>query len=258
MVQGRRIDIHGTVQGVGFRPWVYRLAHAEGVRGQVRNGAQGVTIEAFGTARSLDRFVRRLREAPPPAARIVSFEQAEIPMQPAHGFAIVQSDDAAERELSIPPDLATCPACEAEVADPADRRFRYPFTNCTNCGPRFTIAIDVPYDRAVTTMAPFVMCPSCQREYDAVADRRFHAQPNACPVCGPRLSAVAPDGRVLDVPDAVAHAAAILRAGGIVAVKGLGGFHLACDATDPAAVAGLRQRKHRDEKAFAVMVRTVE
>ncbi|MGE3276453.1 MAG: carbamoyltransferase HypF [Vicinamibacterales bacterium] len=258
MVQGRRIEIHGTVQGVGFRPWVYRLAQAEGVRGHVRNGAAGVTIEAFGTSRSLERFVMRLREAPPPAARIVSLQQTEIPLQPADGFAIVQSDANAERELSIPPDLATCPACEAEIHDPADRRYRYPFTNCTNCGPRFTIALDVPYDRAVTTMARFVMCPACHREYHAVADRRFHAQPNACPVCGPRLTAARPDGSPLDEADPIRAAALVLQQGGIVALKGLGGFHLACDATNAHAVEQLRRRKHRDEKPFAVMVRRLE
>jgi hydrogenase maturation protein HypF len=252
---GRRIEIRGVVQGVGFRPWIYRLATEEGLGGHVRNDATGVTIEAFGSEHALDVFARRLEDSPPPAAVIGDIRSCLIPPEPVDTFSIVESRQTDERRVSIPPDLATCPACLAEIFDPANRRFRYPFTNCTNCGPRFTITRDVPYDRPATTMASFRMCPACQREYDSVTDRRFHAQPNACPVCGPRLEVVTPEGRVLVHEDPIAAVAAALVAGLVVAIKGLGGFHLACDATSQAAVQRLRVRKRRDEKPFAVMVR---
>ncbi len=249
---GRRIEIRGTVQGVGFRPWVYRVAHELGVAGRVHNHARGVTVEAFGDGATLDALVARLREPPLPA-RVRELSAEAIPGESANDFVIVHSAEGGPRALSIPPDLATCPDCEREIRDPANRRAGYAFTNCTACGPRFTIATGVPYDRPATTMAPFVMCPACQREYDDPRDRRFHAQPNACPVCGPKLALWSPKGDVID-EDPLAGAAARLVRGQIVAVKGLGGFHLACDATDPAAIATLRTRKHRDEKPFAVMV----
>ena len=252
---GRRIEIRGTVQGVGFRPWVYRLATAQGLTGRVRNDASGVTIEAFGPGAALDEFERGLESSPPPAADIREFRSAPIPPEAVEAFLIVQSQETAERRVSIPPELATCPSCLREVFDPGNRRFRYPFTNCTDCGPRFTIACDVPYDRPFTTMASFRMCPACQGEYDDPDDRRFHAQPNACPVCGPRLTLVTPQGRVLERDDPIDTVAAALRAGVVVAIKGLGGFHLACDATAPEAVQRLRVRKRRDEKPFAVMVK---
>jgi hydrogenase maturation protein HypF len=257
-LEGRRIAIRGTVQGVGFRPWVYRLAREGGIAGLVRNDAEGVTIEAFGDGGALDAFLGRLAAQPPPAAAIRQLEWKPIPPQAAAEFAIVPSQEARTRRVSIPPDLATCPECAAEIASPGDRRYRYPFTNCTNCGPRFTIARDVPYDRAATTMAPFRMCPVCRREYDTADDRRFHAQPNACPECGPRLVALSPGGEPLDWPDPIAAAARALEAGAIVALKGIGGFHLACDATSGPAVRRLRERKRRDEKPFAVMVRTLD
>jgi hydrogenase maturation protein HypF len=250
--EGRRIEIRGTVQGVGFRPWVYHLAREEGIAGRVRNDAEGVTIEAFGPERALTSFLRRLEASVPPAARIDALSTRPIPAEPTEGFVILGSRGAGERQVSIPPDLATCPRCLREVFDPADRRYRYPFTNCTACGPRFTIARDVPYDRARTTMAAFEMCPACRREYASPEDRRFHAQPNACPTCGPRLRLCAPTGAVI-LTDPLSAASAALREGDILAVKGLGGFHLACDATSPAAVARLRERKKRDLKPFAVM-----
>ncbi len=256
-LEGRRIRIQGTVQGVGFRPWVYRVAHSAGITGRVCNDSAGVTIEAFGNGEALDRFADALK-FPPPAARILAFHSTTIAPEPAADFEIVSSAAAAERTVSIPPDLATCPDCLREICDPSDRRYRYPFTNCTNCGPRFTIAADIPYDRATTTMAPFEMCPACRREYENVADRRFHAQPNACPVCGPRLTLHAAGGYRLASADPIADAAAALRRGAIVALKGLGGFHLACDATSEAAVHRLRERKHREEKPLAVMVRSIE
>lgn len=254
-VTGRRIRIRGIVQGVGFRPWVYRTAVGSGVTGRVLNDSSGVTIDAFGDPDALERFEAALQAAPPPAARITEFASAAIDAEPASVFVIVHSERSAHGRVSIPPELATCDECVAEILDPANRRYRYPFTNCTNCGPRFTIATDIPYDRAATTMAPFEMCGPCRRECEDVADRRFHAQPTACPVCGPKMTLHGRGGEALEVSDPVAAAAAELREGWIVAVKGLGGFHLACDATSNAAVDLLRQRKHRDEKPLAVMVR---
>ncbi|MDP1570859.1 MAG: carbamoyltransferase HypF [Vicinamibacterales bacterium] len=258
MVEGRRISVHGTVQGVGFRPWVYRLAHDAGLTGRVWNDSEGVTIDAFGSSAALDRFERQLRAVPPAAARIRAIAASPAAVEHLSTFEIVASLPGGGRHVSIPPDLATCPACLAELTDPADRRYRYPFINCTNCGPRFTIATDIPYDRPSTTMAGFTMCAACQGEYDAPADRRFHAQPNACPDCGPRLQAIAPDGRAVACRDAVRLGADAILAGEIVAVKGIGGYHLACDATNAAAVGRLRTRKRRDEKPFAVMVASMD
>ena len=249
---GLRIAIQGTVQGVGFRPWIYRLAHELGIAGRVRNDARGVSIEAFGSDQALERFLRQIQTTAPPAADLRDVRCEPIPAEVASGFAIEPSSAGGERQVSIPPDLATCPECLAELHDPGDPRHGYAFTNCTHCGPRFTIARDVPYDRAATTMAAFRMCPRCQREYDDPLDRRFHAQPNACPECGPRLRLLTPAGEALP-GDPLIGAAERLRQGGIVALKGLGGYHLACDATSPAAVRRLRQRKQRDEKPFAIM-----
>ena len=251
-MSGVRIEIRGTVQGVGFRPWVYRVAHEVGVGGRVHNHARGVTVEAFGRAEALEELIARLREPPLPA-RVRELTTDAIPAEPADDFVIVHSAEGGPRALSIPPDLATCPDCEREIYDPANRRFRYAFTNCTSCGPRFTIATGVPYDRPATTMTRFIMCPACQREYDDPRDRRFHAQPNACPECGPRLALVSRTGKPL-YGDPLAGAVMHILDGDIVAVKGLGGFHLACDATSEVALARLRARKHRDEKPFAVMV----
>jgi hydrogenase maturation protein HypF len=251
-VTGRHIEIRGVVQGVGFRPWIYRLATRAGLSGHVRNDAAGVTIEAFGPEEAIDGFVRGLEEPPRPAI-IGEVRSWAIPAEALDGFAIVHSEQTRELRVSIPPDLATCRDCIAEIVDPANRRHRYPFTNCTNCGPRFTIAHEVPYDRPATTMAPFRMCADCQREYDDPEDRRFHAQPNACPVCGPTLELCRADGRVIDA-DPLAAVSDALLTGQVVAIKGLGGFHLACDATSAQAVQRLRERKRREEKPFAVMV----
>ncbi len=254
MGEGRRISITGVVQGVGFRPWVFRLATSHGVTGRVVNGSSGVTIEAYGSPESLDGFLADLRGTPPPAAAIHSLDCTAIPFVPGSSFAIAQSEPGLRRDVSIPPDLATCDACLAEVRDPSNRRYGYAFTNCTDCGPRYTIARGVPYDRESTTMAGFRMCPACQQEYDDPRDRRFHAQPNACPSCGPQLSLAGGDGRPVDTQDPIGDAAAAIVEGRIVAVKGLGGFHLACDASNRDAVRNLRHRKRRDEKPFAVMV----
>ena len=254
---GLRFDIRGIVQGVGFRPWVYRLARAHGLTGRVWNHSAGVTIEAFGDAAALARFEQALA-SPPPAARI-----EHVTRQPLAGatapaaFSIEESAAADSRVVSIPPDLATCAECLDEIADPAGRRYRYAFTNCTNCGPRFTIALDVPYDRRTTTMAAFPMCAACRAEYEAPGDRRFHAHPTACPKWGPRLRLVDGGGAALRVADPLADAAARLRGGEIVGVKGLGGYLLACDATSIDAVPRLRARKRREHKPFAVMVATL-
>jgi hydrogenase maturation protein HypF len=255
-VVGREIRIRGTVQGVGFRPWVYRIAKLAGIAGRVWNDAAGVVVDAFGDEPAVADFVQRLHN-PPPAARITEIEIAEVEPDGSETFTIVHSNHAGAPQVSIPPDLATCEECVAEIFDPTNRRYRYPFTNCTNCGPRFTIATDIPYDRVATTMAPFEMCEPCRREYDNPDDRRFHAQPNACPDCGPRLTVYTPEGDVVHADDPIVPAAVVLRDGLIVAAKGVGGFHLACDATNDAAVRRLRTRKHRDEKPLAIMVRDV-
>lgn len=254
LAEGRRIEIQGTVQGVGFRPWVYRLAHDLRLDGSVRNDSSGVTIEAFGAGKDLDCFVSMLASGAPRAACIRKLVWRPIPDEGARGFHIVASAVAGNRRFSIPPDLATCPACLAEIFDPANRRHRYVFTNCTDCGPRFTIARGVPYDRPATTMAAFTMCAVCQREYDDPADRRFHAQPNACPACGPRLRLVSSSGEPV-AGDPLGGAVDALRKGRIVALKGIGGYKLACDARSATAVRELRRRKRREEKPFAVMVR---
>jgi len=241
-------QISGSVQGVGFRPFVYRLATELNLSGWVRNTPAGVELELQGTAAALELFGRRLPDEVPPLAVINGLEQRDLAEQPEEsGFSILPSGDG-RREVQIAPDTALCPDCRRELFDPADRRFRHPFISCTNCGPRFTIVTATPYDRPLTTMAGFPLCPACQSEYDNPADRRFHAQPIACPNCGPRLSLIPDD------PQPVSRAAGLLQQGLIVAVKGLGGFHLAVDAASSEAVARLRQRKQRDEKPFAVMV----
>ncbi len=238
-----------------MRPFVFRVASAEGIRGRVRNDARGVTIEAFGDGAALSRFLSRLRAERPAAARFDDLRSEPLAAESPAGFTIAASEGAGARRVSIPPDLATCSDCLREVSDPGDRRFRYPFTNCTACGPRFTIARDVPYDRAATSMAPFAMCPDCSREYRDAADRRFHAEPVACPRCGPRVWLAGPDGAERASADPVFDAGRALAAGRVVAVKGIGGFHLACDAASPAAVRTLRERKGREEKPLAVMAR---
>lgn len=241
------------MQGVGFRPFVYSLAGRLGLAGFVGNDEAGVFCEAEGRPEALERFVAALRrDAPPPAAVERVITTARNPVGQA-GFSIVPSVAGPGRATPVPADVATCAACLAEMADPTDRRYRYPFVNCTHCGPRFTIVGDVPYDRSATTMAAFPMCDDCRREYHDPTDRRFHAQPVCCPACGPVLRLLDGDGRPVPGPP-VEAAAAWLSRGGVVAVKGLGGYHLAVVADDQAAVAALRASKHREDKAFAVMV----
>jgi len=260
-MQGERIRIRGLVQGVGFRPMVWRVANGIGVRGRVVNDGEGVLIEAWGGAAELEALCSQIRAQCPPLARIDSIDRAALTetAPPEPGFRIAASRPGAVH-TGIVADAATCPACLAEIFDPENRRYRYPFTNCTHCGPRLSIVKGIPYDRANTSMAPFPQCPRCQAEYDDPADRRFHAQPNACPTCGPRLWLVDAQGKVLQpaghaARDVIALAAALLAQGNIVALKGIGGFHLACDASSDKAVDALRRRKQRDDKPFALMAR---
>jgi hydrogenase maturation protein HypF len=251
---GLHIEIRGTVQGVGYRPWVYQLARGLGIGGRVWNHSRGVSIEAHGNEDALQHFTAALRSEGPPAARVQAVVCTGVAYRDGATFVIDESVASGDHRVSISADLATCGDCLQELFDPADRRHRYPFVNCTNCGPRYSIVTGAPYDRAKTSMVPFVMCARCRSEYESPSDRRFHAQPNACPVCGPRITVAAPDGQELAIPDPIRFAARALRAGMIVALKGLGG-HLACDATSPSAVKRLRERKQRETKPFAMMVR---
>jgi hydrogenase maturation protein HypF len=254
----RRIQITGVVQGVGFRPYVYRLARECGVAGQVLNDSAGVDIEVQGSTASVSSFIERLPLEAPPLSRIVTFDVSEIPVNGDREFRIVKSHGTQEQKVLISPDVAVCADCLHEMCDPCDRRYKYPFINCTNCGPRFTIVRDIPYDRALTSMSVFPMCPACRREYEDPANRRFHAQPNACWECGPQVELWDASGQRITVKDPIQEAATHISAGEIVAVKGLGGFHFAVDARNNAAVERLRQRKRRFEKPLAIMVRDME
>jgi hydrogenase maturation protein HypF len=247
-----RLKVSGVVQGVGFRPFVYSLATRYGLAGSVGNNSSGVLIEIEGPPPALETFRNQLQAEQPPLARIESVETETAPVTRIPGFSIHLSNTIVGESTPISPDIAICAACLKELFDPADRRYRYPFINCTNCGPRFTIIRDIPYDRPFTTMAAFKMCPACDAEYHDPLNRRFHAQPNACAVCGPSL-AFHPGGQKAE--QALAAAKAALAAGKIVAVKGIGGFHLACDATNATALAELRRRKGRVDKPFALMAR---
>ncbi|MEN9933591.1 MAG: carbamoyltransferase HypF [Chloroflexota bacterium] len=287
MLHRLTIEVRGAVQGVGFRPFVFRLAEELGLAGWVLNDARGVFVEAEGERAPLERFLERIAAEPPPLAQIHALEHAWAEPAGYRGFAIRHSDDAGARTTLVLPDVATCPDCLAEVLDPSDRRHRYAFTNCTNCGPRLTIVESLPYDRPNTTMRAFALCPACRAEYENPRDRRFHAQPTACPSCGPRLELWLPttddqepmgkhqraakgEGSRVDHAlvfhpsssvsgdSALRAAARLLRQGALLAVKGLGGFHLICDARDEAAVARLRERKPRREKPFALMARDLE
>jgi hydrogenase maturation protein HypF len=247
-----RARVEGTVQGVGFRPFVHRLAAGLALAGWVCNDERGVLLEVEGTPDAVDALIVRLATDAPPLATVERVATEELPATGVPGFAIVESERHGAPAALVSPDTATCDDCLRELFDPADRRHRYPFINCTNCGPRFTIVRGVPYDRPLTTMAGFRMCPSCQAEYDDPGDRRFHAQPNACPACGPRLQLLDEDGAAL-AGDPLTETAAALRAGRVIAIKGIGGYHLACAADDEDAVAALRARKHREDKPFALM-----
>ena len=264
MVSRARITVRGVVQGVGFRPFIYRLAQEHKLNGWVLNSSEGVVIEVEGEA--LDGFASDIRAKAPPLAQVEQVQIINLPPVGYECFVIQPSRDEAETSALVPPDIALCADCQRELFDPVDRRYRYPFINCTNCGPRFTIIEGIPYDRPKTTMRSFAMCPDCQREYHDPLDRRFHAQPNACPVCGPHVWLEAnkrPDGPDLltgmaPSADPIGEARRLLARGAIVAVKGIGGFHLACDATNDQAVMRLRERKGRQEKPFALMSFDIE
>lgn len=255
-----KIHITGIVQGVGFRPFVFTQAVQKGLTGWVCNTSAGVDIEVNGEPVSISSFIQSLKSDAPPLSRIDSLEVQEIPITPYDTFEIVASKSVSNAFQPISPDIGICPDCLNELFDPRDRRYRYPFINCTNCGPRLTIIEDIPYDRQKTTMRDFVMCPDCQAEYDDPTNRRFHAQPIACPVCGPQVWLEYPlherqtCNQVSHGDDAIREVQKLLLSGKIVAIKGLGGFHLACDATNPKAVAELRRRKLRVDKPFALMM----
>jgi hydrogenase maturation protein HypF len=253
VVQARKIKVRGVVQGVGFRPLVYQLALQNNLRGHVFNTSGDVTIILEGLQGDLESFISQLQKSPPPQSRIESVDLEEQPVEGFQQFEIKESHIKVDEYQLISPDIATCPLCISEIFNPSDRRYCYPFTNCTNCGPRFTIIEDMPYDRRNTTMRRFNMCTECRDEYDNPNDRRFHAQPDACPACGPMLQLVDSFGSPV-AGDPLSRTADLLRAGRIVAIKGLGGFLLACDATDDPAMARLRERKRRRFKPFAVMM----
>ncbi|HYV38123.1 MAG TPA: carbamoyltransferase HypF, partial [Gemmataceae bacterium] len=254
-MERRAIAVHGVVQGVGFRPFVYGLASRLNLGGFVKNRVGGVLIEVEGDAPSLDSFLAELSTKPPPLAQIDHLTWNRRPPRGDRQFRIQPSDADQRGPIFVSPDMATCRDCLAELFDPNDRRYRYPFLNCTNCGPRLTIITAAPYDRPRTTMAAFAMCPACRAEYDDPTNRRFHAQPTCCPLCGPQLCLLHGDGTPIAAHDPVAAFAQALQAGQIGALKGLGGYHITCDARATTVVAQLRKRKHRDEKPFALMVK---
>ncbi len=270
--------VRGTVQGVGFRPYIYLLANKSALRGEVFNNANGVLIDVEGEARAIEHFVNELKLKPPPLSIVESVELNNL-QTPAFykDFRIVESEKNGAKFVPVSADIATCEDCLKELFDPRDRRYRYPFINCTNCGPRFTIIEGVPYDRAATTMRDFEMCKGCRAEYEDPLDRRFHAEPTACPACGPQVvlkdggrntsvsecvkkpdDHTLPNGRVSAVNDLIDQVRALLLSGKILAIKGLGGFHLACDALNAEAVETLRQRKFREDKPYALMANSIE
>ena len=254
------LHVTGVVQGVGFRPFVHRLASKHRLAGWVRNEAGDVLIAVEGDGADIDRFIAALRGEAPPLARIEAIRATPRDPVGVSGFRIAPSDTVTAGRQPVSPDVAICADCEREFSDPADRRYHYPFITCTNCGPRHSVIESMPYDRERTTMRPFVQCPECSREYESITDRRYHSETNSCPVCGPRLRffvpGVASDERRTE--EAIAAAARVLTGGGVLAVRGIGGFHLAVDATDDRAIRRLRERKHRDAKPLAVMVRTLD
>jgi len=261
-----KIVVKGVVQGVGFRPFIYQLAHSHELKGWVLNSSRGVIIEVEGEDRQLEAFVKNIEAKAPPLAKVESVDVEELPLEGFKSFSIKHSLEEKEQFLLISPDISICDDCLKELFDPNDRRYRYPFINCTNCGPRFTIIKDIPYDRPKTTMKKFKMCPICQDEYDNPSNRRFHAQPNACPTCGPELQLIQmkegegrrEKGEEVKCQDPINETIKLLREGKIVAIKGLGGFHLACDAENEEAVQLLRKRKKRYGKPLAVMIHDID
>lgn len=256
-ISSRKVSITGIVQGVGFRPHVYNLARSLGLHGTVHNSGSGVHIQVEGPEVKVDEFIASLRANPPSLAQIVHMLVAAAPVRSFAGFTITETRGSVTGESVVPPDTALCPQCRSDIANPRDRHFRYPFTNCTNCGPRFTIVKSLPYDRPSTSMAGFIMCPACDREYRDPADRRFHAQPVACPECGPRVWLANGEGHMIE-GDWLTNTRRLLIQGKIIALKSLGGFHLACNAENLQAVRNLRLRKGRPSKPLAVMFRNLE
>jgi hydrogenase maturation protein HypF len=254
----RNIRVRGVVQGVGFRPFVFRLANANGLAGWVRNGADGVEIFLEGAETGIGAFLRELKSNPPPAASISAVEVIQAESALLQDFTIRESHDAGQPTTRVSPDLAVCDDCLRELFDPSDRRYHYPYINCTNCGPRYTILLSLPYDRCNTTMKNWPLDGYCSSQYHDPGDRRFHAQPVACPECGPRYALLAGATRIEFSDAAIREGAHLIREGAVLAVKGLGGYHLACDARNPAAVLALRERKYRKEKPFALMVRNLD
>src|SRR5664280_1005286 len=248
----------GIVQGVGFRPFIYRLAVRHGLTGFVQNRPDGVLVEVQGTASAIESFYSSVAKELPPLANITSVESSEIAVTGDTEFKIIVSEKEGQGDVHIAPDSAVCADCLKELFDPVDRRFRYPFINCTNCGPRLPIINDIPYDLVHTSMACFPLCPKCRAEYENPANRRFHAEPNACPVCGPKLELRDAEGKIIACDDPLGKAIELISAGNVLAIKGLGGFHLCVDATSDEAVKKLRSRKYREEKPLAIMVRDIE
>ena len=253
-----QILVRGIVQGVGFRPFVFSLAKRRSLRGQVLNNTSGVLIDVEGESNTIRQFIDEIESHPPPLSLIESIECNSLDPANYLDFRIVESDQSGDRFIPVSADIATCADCLRELFDPGDRRYLYPFINCTNCGPRFTIIEGVPYDRAKTTMRDFAMCAACRTEYEDPSDRRFHAEPTACPACGPRFILTDANGREVATGNAFDEARRLLRDGNIIAIKGIGGFHLACDALNQKAVERLRERKYREDKPFAMMAATVE
>lgn len=258
MAAGLKVWVSGIVQGVGFRPFIFNLAESLGLKGWVKNTSSGVEIEVNGSAEALAGFVDSIRSDAPPLARIDVLRSEPIQAREYETFEIQESRSEEGAYIPVSPDVAICDDCRRELFDPGDRRFRYPFINCTNCGPRFSIVCDIPYDRPNTTMRHFSLCPDCEAEYENPHDRRFHAQPVACPVCGPQLWFEAKGEKIAEADEALREAREWLKNGKILAVKGLGGFHLACDASNAEAVAALRRRKKRSDKPFALMAFDVD
>ncbi len=254
----QHIEINGVVQGVGFRPFIFQLARKHKLCGNVANTAEGVVIHVEGTLQRILTFLEEIPQKQPPLAHIVHIASTDAAFQNCPDFKIIKSSSADSKSTLISPDVSICEDCRLEIFDPQNRRFHYPFTNCTNCGPRYTIINDIPYDRPKTAMAGFKMCEKCQAEYDDPMNRRFHAQPNACPTCGPRVELYDALKKQIQSGDPIQTTAQLLKKGHIVAIKGLGGFHLAVDATLPNAVMRLRQRKHREEKPLALMSPDIE
>ena len=257
-IVARKLNVNGIVQGVGFRPHIYQLARSHQVTGEIANTSSGVAIHVEGRRENIDRFCQNLSSNLPPLAHITDISQAPDTFRGLADFSILPSTAGLVRSTLISPDVSVCEDCLKELFDPSDRRFRYPFINCTNCGPRYTIISDIPYDRCHTSMKHFAMCDRCQSEYDDPQNRRFHAQPNACHVCGPRVALHGPDGSLISCENPVGQTARYLKQGKILVIKGLGGFHLSVDARNTPAVERLRQRKHREEKPLAVMSPNLE